>query len=215
MFLWLIPYWGLTNIHPWAPALFGTFVGLLILAVGWSFGELILNILFGPTPVLYSRRIRGLTIKLFLPLMTLIGRALGIFKKDIRASFINVNNELVLSEAKTYPPDKILLLMPHCLQMSRCEMRLTYDINNCKRCGKCPIKGLLEITEAYGVHLAIATERDHRPAHRGSKKAQTHRGRGLRAGPGRGHPGHLPPAGVRGAQRAAARAVPGHHGVHG
>ncbi len=154
--LWVIPYYGLTNIHPWAPALFGAFVGVLILAVGWSFGGLILNILLGRS-VLYSGRIRGLTIKLFLPLMTLLGRALGISKKDIRASFINVNNELVLSEAKTYPPEKILLLMPHCLQMSRCDMRLTYDINNCKRCGMCPIKGLLEITEIYGVHLAIAT----------------------------------------------------------
>lgn len=154
--LWVIPYYGLTNIHPWAPGLFGAFVGLLVLAVGWAFGGLILNILFGRS-VLYSRRIRGLTIKLFLPLMTLLGRALGISKKDIRASFINVNNELVLSEAKTYPPDKILLLMPHCLQMSRCEMRLTYDVNNCKRCGLCPIRDLLEITEAYGVHLAIAT----------------------------------------------------------
>lgn len=154
--LWYTPYYGLTNMHPVVPWIFGGVIGLLILGVIWAFWGLVLNIVFRK-PMLGSNRIRGLTIKLFLPLMTLLGRIFGISKRSVRASFIKVNNELVLSELDRYPPEKILLLMPHCLQMSRCEMRLTYDITNCKRCGKCPIKGLLELSEKYGVHLAIAT----------------------------------------------------------
>ena len=47
--------------------------------------------------------------------------------------------------------------MPHCLQNSRCAKRLTYNINNCARCGLCPITGLLSLADHYGVHLAIAT----------------------------------------------------------
>ena len=75
----------------------------------------------------------------------------------MRNSFIKVNNELVLGEGQNYRPQEILLLLPHCLQSSTCSVRLTYDINNCKRCGLCPVAGLLALSEAYGVHMAIAT----------------------------------------------------------
>ena len=100
---------------------------------------------------------RGVTVKLLVPMMSLLGRMLGFSKEDIHTSFIKVNNELVLRELGRFNPSDILLLMPHCLQNSRCDMRLTYDIENCKRCGKCPITGLLELRDRYGVHLAIAT----------------------------------------------------------
>lgn len=154
--LWYIPYLGLRTIHPMAPAIAGGLFLALGLLVSWGSVGLILNILLGRS-VLFSKRLRGLTIKLFLPLMTLFGRFFGIPKEHVRNSFIKVNNELVLSENHRYRPEQILLLMPHCLQWSKCDMRLTYDINNCKRCGKCPIKGLLGLSEVYGVHLAIAT----------------------------------------------------------
>jgi len=154
--LWVIPYVGLRNIHPLAPKVLGVFVIVALILIGWSALGLVLNILLGRR-IPFSRRIRGLTIKLFLPLMILLGRALGIPKERIRTSFIKVNNELVQSEQGRYKPEEILLLMPHCLQRSRCKVRLTYDIKNCKRCGECPISGLIELSERYGVHLAIAT----------------------------------------------------------
>ncbi|BBD09374.1 DUF116 domain-containing protein [Desulfovibrio ferrophilus] len=154
--LWVIPYIGLAQIHPTAPWVLGLALAVLVGIVGWASLGLVLNILLGRSLPL-TRRLRGLTIKIFLPLMVLLGKILSISKERVRSSFIKVNNELVLTEAGRYTPEQILLLMPHCLQNSRCDMRLTYDINNCKRCGKCPIKELLEISERYGVHLAIAT----------------------------------------------------------
>lgn len=154
--LWVVPYVGLANIHPWASWALGLVVVVLIVLIAWAALALVLNILFS-RPVLFSRRLRGVTIKLFLPLMTLVGRLAGISKERVRSSFIKVNNELVHSEATRYAPNEILLLMPHCLQNSRCKFRLTYNINNCKRCGECPIAGLLELRDLYGVHLAIAT----------------------------------------------------------
>lgn len=154
--LWIIPYIGLQSIHPSAPLVFAVVFGAGILFTLWAWLSLLANIHLG-RPVLFSKRMRGLTIKIFLPLMTLLGRLAGISKEDIRHSFIKVNNELVRAENRRYPGDKILLLMPHCLQSSRCDMRLTYDIDNCKRCGKCPIKTLLDIRDQYGVHVAIAT----------------------------------------------------------
>lgn len=154
--LWVVPFIGLDNIHPFAKWILGIILlglGGLVCVAYWG---LFLNIVL-KRPLPGTRRFRGLTVKLFLPLMVLIGRLLGIEKKLILLSFISVNNELVLAEAERYDPDRVLLLMPHCLQSSRCSRRLTYNVNNCKRCGKCPIAGLLELHDKYGVHLAIAT----------------------------------------------------------
>nr|WP_239057707.1 DUF116 domain-containing protein [Pseudodesulfovibrio sp. JC047] len=154
--LWVIPYVGLENIHPNAKWVLGGIILVLIGMVCVAYWGLLLNIITRK-PLPGANRFRGLTIKLFLPLMVFLGRLLGIEKELIRLSFITVNNELVLAEAGQYAPEKILLLMPHCLQNSRCDRRLTYDINNCKRCGKCPIAGLLELHDTYGVNLAVAT----------------------------------------------------------
>ncbi len=156
LIIWLIPYVGLHDIHPWAPWILGGIVAVGIGFVIWASLGLILNILL-KRPVLFSRNLRGISIKLFLPLMTIVGRLLSIPKQKTRASFIKVNNELVLSENLKYPPHKVLMLMPHCLQYSLCSRRLTYNVHNCKRCGECNIAGLLELSEDYGVHMALAT----------------------------------------------------------
>ena len=156
VFLWVIPFIGLQNIHPFASGL----LAFALLALGtmilWSSIGMVLNILLGRSFPL-SSRFRGITIKLFLPLMTLLGRFFNIPKDDIRLSFIKVNNELVTSERGRFQPHEILLLLPHCLQNSRCPRRLTYDINHCKRCGECPLDGLIGLAETYGIRIAIAT----------------------------------------------------------
>ncbi|SDB16491.1 hypothetical protein SAMN05660653_00763 [Desulfonatronum thiosulfatophilum] len=154
--LWVIPYIGLKNIHAFAPIVLAVALLALISMIMWSSIGLVLNILLGRSFPL-SSRFRGITIKLFLPLMTLLGRFFNIPKDDIRLSFIKVNNELVASERGRFQPHEILLLLPHCLQNSRCPRRLTYDIKHCKRCGECPIDGLLGLSEKYGIKIAIAT----------------------------------------------------------
>ncbi|GAB6037818.1 DUF116 domain-containing protein [Fundidesulfovibrio butyratiphilus] len=154
--LWIVPTIGLSAIHPWATAIWGAVVLLCIVLVLWAALGLALSVACGRT-LPFTRRLRGLTVKLFLPLMILFGRVVGISKERVRNSFIKVNNELVLAEGKRYKSSEILLLLPHCLQSSTCSVRLTYNINNCKRCGRCPVAGLLTLSEAYGVHMAIAT----------------------------------------------------------
>lgn len=154
--LWIVPTIGLSNIHPWASTIWGATVALIIAVVVWASLGLALSVAAGRTLPL-TKRLRGVTIKLLLPLMIILARVFGISKERVRNSFIKVNNELVLGEGKSYQPQEILLLLPHCLQSSACAMRLTYDIHNCKRCGQCPVAGLLALSEAYGVHMAIAT----------------------------------------------------------
>ena len=154
--LWIVPYIGLKEIHHTAPWIFGVLIFTAIFIVAWAAFGLVINIVSGKALPLF-KRMRGITVRLFLPLMTLLGRTLGITKEKVWASFIKVNNELVASSGKRYRPSEILLLMPHCLQRSDCTVRLTYGVENCKRCGKCPILGLLDLSLKYGVHMDIAT----------------------------------------------------------
>ncbi len=154
--LWIVPYIGLKKIHHTAPWILGVLIFTAIFIVAWAAFGLVINIVSGKALPLF-KRMRGITVRLFLPLMTLLGRTLGITKEKVWASFIKVNNKLVASSGKRYRPSEILLLMPHCLQRSVCDVRLTYGVENCKRCGKCPILGLLDLSLKYGVHMAIAT----------------------------------------------------------
>ena len=93
--------------------------------------------------------------ELLFPITLFIGRLLGVEKEKILKSFISVNNYIVASK-RILPGEKILMLLPHCLQNSDCPFKITIDINNCKNCGKCPIGQLRDLGEVYAV-LKVAT----------------------------------------------------------
>jgi len=154
--LWLVPYLGLTRIHPWLAYVWAGFLSLVVLFVWWSFLSLGLT-LWTEANFPLGQNLRGVSLKLFLPVMIFLGRFFGIPKNKIRASFIKVNNQIVWKQNKKYLPQEVLILLPHCLQNSQCKYRLTYDIYNCRLCGKCPLADLIKLHKAAGVHLAIAT----------------------------------------------------------
>lgn len=152
---WLFPLLDMESVHPALPWLYMSVLALLMIGVAWTSLGVVLNIALRK-PVLGSRRMRSMTIRFFLPLMEMLGNAVGISKEKVRHSFVRVNNELVRSEARRYPPEELLILLPHCLQKGACERRLN-KIENCRRCGACPIDGLLALGEKYGVRVAVAT----------------------------------------------------------
>jgi hypothetical protein len=87
-----------------------------------------------------------------------VGKLAGLKREQVQHAFVAVNNELVLAQCRNGgPPKSVLLLMPHCLQDKDCQVKITYRVENCKRCGKCRIKDLIELSEKYGVSLAVAT----------------------------------------------------------
>lgn len=153
---WIIPYIGLGNIHPLVPDITGALLVACIALIVWATLGLVLHIYTG-RPWFGSQRVRGVAVKLFLPLMELLGRLFGISREEVRHSFIKVNNELVRGETGSFAPPDVLILLPHCLQSSNCAVRLTYGVDHCKRCGQCPIEQLLALRDRYGVKLAIAT----------------------------------------------------------
>lgn len=98
----------------------------------------------------------GRTLYLY-PFVLQMGRFLSIAQDKIQRSFIEVNNQLLyLCPVKT-EAEKILVLLPHCLQYDDCTVRITHNITNCKRCGKCQIASLLEITASRGIPAEVVT----------------------------------------------------------
>jgi hypothetical protein len=76
-------------------------------------------------------------------------------KESLQRVVIGLNNRLV---RRDHPKTKkILLLLPHCLQTSECTIRLTHNIYNCKRCGRCEIRDLIGLAEDNGLNLFVAT----------------------------------------------------------
>jgi hypothetical protein len=96
-------------------------------------------------------------LKLLLPFTIFIS---GLFKgsKDtLRRVYVEVNNILVLSRSRKYYPREVLMLLPHCLQNSGCGYKITGDITNCRRCGRCSIGRIAEIAEKMKVEAAVVT----------------------------------------------------------
>ncbi|MGW8272980.1 MAG: DUF116 domain-containing protein [Thermodesulfovibrionales bacterium] len=102
-----------------------------------------------------KRLARGVVLKVLYPLLMFTGAFLPQKKESFQRFIINLNNRLVMREASK--TGRILLLLPHCLQIDECKIRLTHDINNCARCGRCEIKDLISIAESHNLELFVAT----------------------------------------------------------
>lgn len=155
--LYVVPYYGLGTIHANLPWIMGILFGILGGSILVALCLLIVVTLLGHD-VPFSRKLRSFAVKSLLPVLVVVGRLIGLKKEQVQHAFVAVNNELVLAQCRNgHPPRSVLLLMPHCLQDSECDVKITHRVEKCKRCGKCPIKGLLEIAEKYHVDLAVAT----------------------------------------------------------
>ncbi|MBM4285063.1 MAG: DUF116 domain-containing protein [Deltaproteobacteria bacterium] len=154
--LWYVPYVGLTSLHPRLPLILGFFFTAILALIFAGVAILAFTVLLG-RDLPFSRSLRGILVKFLLPLMSGVGKLFGVSKDQVRKSFIEINNQLLLAQHPRAAPEKVLLLMPHCLQFHECQFRITGNVVHCKRCGKCPIKGLAELSEKYGVGLAVAT----------------------------------------------------------
>lgn len=114
-----------------------------------------------------TRFLRGMVLRVFYPLGMVIGAFSKGGKERLQLAVVDINNRLVRSEWKGRRngrgrdpiPERptLLLLLPHCLQVSECDIRLTYNVGNCKRCGRCEMKDLLGVADEKGIEIFVAT----------------------------------------------------------
>jgi hypothetical protein len=77
--------------------------------------------------------------------------------KSVDRAIVSLSNMTVRARRTRTPADRLLLVVPHCLQNSRCEVRLDTDLTTCRLCGRCQVKDLIRLAEQYGIRRAIAT----------------------------------------------------------
>lgn len=77
--------------------------------------------------------------------------------RRLDSAIIALNNLWVRRRKKKLRPHSVLLLLPACLQSSTCEQNLVHNVWNCKRCGACPVRDVLELAERYDVKVFMAT----------------------------------------------------------
>jgi uncharacterized protein len=138
---WWIPSRGLANIHPELPRI----VGLIMLGLSGAaiLGTLLLVLTTAlGKDIFFTRFMRLVVIKFLLPVIEFAGKLLGLDKDRIRQSFIAMNNSLVISQKQKVRPDRILVLLPHCIQLFDCEIKVTGDV---------------EIGRKYGIDISVAT----------------------------------------------------------
>lgn len=100
---------------------------------------------------------RRVATRLTLPVVLRTGKVFGVEKDRLVRAFVNINNEIVRNLMRGARPEKILILLPHCLQLDDCRLKLTNDIGRCVGCGKCDIKELVEVAEKYNLAIKVAT----------------------------------------------------------
>lgn len=129
---------------------------LLLLGAVLGIGGLVFGLLWGKE----SKQIQKISrhfMEISYPGVVRIGKFLGIAQEDIQDSYIKINNQMAVASGQHFAPSEILILAPHCLQKTDCPHKITIDVQNCHRCGRCSVNGLLNIAEENGVKLVVAS----------------------------------------------------------
>jgi hypothetical protein len=99
--------------------------------------------------------LRGLLLKIVYPILMLVASFFKGQREALQLWVIRMNNRLVTPSA--LGASNLLILLPHCLQIVDCNVRITHNIKNCKRCGRCAVHNLIGLADAYGLKLFVAT----------------------------------------------------------
>ncbi|MCK5833474.1 DUF116 domain-containing protein [bacterium] len=131
-------------------------LGLGILIVGGGL-LLITFTAFTGFDVLYPHNGKSVTMRVLFPVVLELGGLLGFEKINLMEAFVDANNALLWAQRERLSTERILILLPHCLQFHECQWRITHDIENCKRCGKCVIAEIAELGDKYTSAIRVAT----------------------------------------------------------
>jgi len=154
--LWYLISPRLNAISPFLSLVVKIFIFLFLVTVS---GGLFLIVLSSALEkdFLFPHGEKQITLKVLFPINLLLGKVFGLSKDQIQKSFIEVNNSLFKATQKRINKDRLLILLPQCLQNYDCPYRVITNVNNCRRCGKCRIGEILQWGEIHDASICIAT----------------------------------------------------------
>lgn len=136
--------------------IFVIFLIIISVFVIWSIVLLSHGVYKGNVNRKNASLLRGALKKIY-PILIFVSKILNIDRDTIQRAYCNINNILVENLKMHLNSEDILILLPHCLQNSQCQYKITNDIYNCKMCGKCCIKDIIELTNKYNIETVVAT----------------------------------------------------------
>jgi len=154
--LWWVPSIGLENIHPVLPLISAAILATIATLIVAGLSLLILTLLTG-RDLFFSERLRRIVIKYLFPAMIGFGRLVGVERDLLRQSFVALNNQLVRARKLRIHPSAAMILLPHCIQLFDCPIKITGDIDKCRACGRCDISALAALARSRGVDISVAT----------------------------------------------------------
>ncbi|UCH78913.1 MAG: DUF116 domain-containing protein [Candidatus Coatesbacteria bacterium] len=79
-----------------------------------------------------------------------LGRLFGSTADRMTHSMVQVSNAVTRARRRRgRKAGPVLVLLPRCLQRPGCPQPLEEDIDSCRRCGECPVAGLLDLRNEY------------------------------------------------------------------
>lgn len=94
--------------------------------------------------------------KLVLPVFIFLTGLFGKDKDRLGRVYISINNLVVKQQLQKKPSDKMLMLLPHCMQSKDCSQKITEDIRNCRRCGCCKVGEVADLAELLGICVVVS-----------------------------------------------------------
>ena len=155
--VWHVSYLGLSEISRYLPLLLGGFLAAVFLFTGLGLVGIVGAILGMPYLSVFQRKTYAL-INLLFPIAIMLGKIFGFNRRKIERSFIAVSNQIIRQQHIKVPADRLLVVTPHCLQLTSCPHKITRDpMENCQRCGRCDIGALVQLAEEMGFHFFVVT----------------------------------------------------------
>ncbi|MCD6418272.1 DUF116 domain-containing protein [bacterium] len=149
----------LFQISHTAAYIVGAIFAIAIITLG---GGLLLITLTSITgmDLLYPHGKTQITMRILPPVVYLLGTSIFRLDKDkLRESFVAVSNALFWAQAikNRFSAKRLLILLPHCIQWHKCPWKITWSIENCRKCNKCPLGKLVDLHGKSGISIYVAT----------------------------------------------------------
>jgi hypothetical protein len=156
--LWYLTAPRLAALTPALPVVLLAAGGLLFLYIVVEYLAVTATVYTGKGLALPLARSAGAVVKL-LPAARRLARLFGSTPDRMAHSAVRVSNAVTRALGRRPGGEgPVLVLLPRCVQRPGCPQPLVEDIENCRRCGECPVADLLALRDEYqGVVMAVLT----------------------------------------------------------
>lgn len=104
----------------------------------------------------YKKIIRIIFYRFYFPTIVWFSYFLPKKVRNKVLNFLIIQNNNFMIDEKNGKIEKILVLLPRCLQYFKCEHNIISSIENCKLCGRCKIKDIVNLKEKYNLDIKVA-----------------------------------------------------------